>query len=260
MELEQNIGSQLLIRTTRKQQLTESGRLLYSYCKPHIDALTQVEEEIGSLINEPKGQLNILLPLEFFNRIISVLITNFAKLYPSICLHCHHYSATMPEFDYQYDLTFVLHEGQLPESSWVAKTLLNFPQSIYAGEKADIAHIKKPEDLENEMAILSEENQQWLFRDKQNVQIVPMQGRIVLSSPEMRLEATKQNLGIAKLPDYVCQSNDDEFNKLNCGLKRLNLTKAPMAQQLSVLYHSRSIPIKTRIFLDYFQSNIGQLS
>ena len=260
VELEKNIGSQLLIRTTRKQHLTESGHLLYRSCKPHIDALTQVEEEIGSMVNEPKGKLNILLPLEFFNRIISVLITDFAKLYPGICLHCHHYSGTMPEFDYQYDLTFVLHEGQLPESDWVAKTLLNFPQSIYAGESANIAHLKEPEDLQNEMAILSGANQQWLFRDQQNIQIVPMRGRIVLSSPEMRLEATRQNLGIAKLPDYVCQSNDGEFNNINCGLKRLNLTKAPMAQQLSVLYHSRSIPIKTRIFLDYFQSNIGRLS
>ena len=260
VELEQHIGSQLLIRTTRKQLLTESGRLLFAACKPHIDALTQVEEYIGSMINEPKGKLNIFLPLEFFNRIISVLIADFAKLYPSICLNCRHYSGTMPEFDYKYDLTFVLHESQLPETSWVAKTLLNFPQSIYAAKEANITHLKKPEDLQNEMAILSDENQQWLFRDKGNVQVVPMHGRIVLSSPEMRLEATRQNLGIAKLPDYVCQSNEGELNNLFCGLQRLKLTKAPVAQQLSVLYHSRSIPMKTRIFLDYFQSNIGRLS
>jgi len=260
VELEQQIGSQLLIRTTRQQQLTESGRLLYQSCKPHIDALSQVEETVGSLINEPQGKLNILLPLEFFNKIISVLITDFANLYPKIELHCNHYSGAIPEVDYQYDLTFVLHEGPLPQSSWIAKTLLNFPQSIFAAKGVATSHLNTPEDLQSEAAILSEANQQWLFRDGNKVQTMSMTGRIILSSPEMRLEATKQGLGLAKLPNYICQSSVAEFQDKYCDLQRITLDKQPVAQQLSVLYHSRDIPVKTRIFLDYFQSNIGRLS
>ncbi len=258
--LEKQIGSQLLIRTTRHQQLTESGRLLYQSCKPHIDALNQIEDDVGSMINEPKGKLNILLPLEFFNKVISALITDFAKLYPRINLNCSHYSGAIPEVDYQYDLTFVLHESQLPESSWVARTLLNFPQSIFAAKKANVSHLKTPEDLQDVAAILSEPNQQWLFRDKNRVQTVPMKGRIILSSPQMRLEAVRQNLGLAKFPNYICQNSADEFQDNYCDLQRIKLTKQPVAQQLSVLYHSRDIPIKTRMFLDYFQSNIGRLS
>lgn len=258
--LEQQIGSQLLIRTTRNQQLTESGRLLYQSCKPHIAALSQIEEDVGAMINEPKGKLNILLPLEFFNTIISALITDFAQLYPKISLNCSHYSGAIPEVDYQHDLTFVLHESHLPESSWIAKTLLNFPQSIFAAKNADVAHLQRPEDLQAEAAILSEPNQQWLFRDNNKVQTVPMRGRIILSSPQMRLEATKQGLGLAKFPNYICQNSTDQLLDKYCDLQRIKLTKEPVAQQLSVLYHSRDIPIKTRVFLDYFQSNIGRLS
>ena len=156
MQLEQSIGSQLLIRTTRKQQLTESGQLLYQASKAHVDALRGVEEEIGSFIYEPKGQLNILLPLEFFNQIISEVLTDFAKRYPKIKLHCRHYSGSIPESDLPYDLCFVLHESGLPASNWIAKTLLSFPQSIFAAE--DFLHTREidPNELKDFPCILQE--------------------------------------------------------------------------------------------------------
>lgn len=252
VQLEQKLNTQLLLRTTRSQELTQSGQLLYQKSKPHIEALSKVEEEVGSFINEPKGQLNILLPLEFFNRIISELITDFVKQYPQINLTCAHYSSAMPEINHTTDLTFVLHETPLTTSNWIGKTLLSFPQSLFTSIIYDTNNLSKPEDLEDESCILASTHEQWLFRDKNTLQAVPISGRIVLPSPEMRLEAMQRGLGIVKLPDYTCQNNPQ--------IKKIKLTKDPVAQQLSVLYQSRSIPLKTRAFLDFFQNNIGRLS
>jgi len=252
VQLELSIGSQLLIRTTRKQQLTESGQLLYQASKNHVEALRSVEEQIGALINEPQGQLNILLPLEFFNQIISELVAYFAKQYPKIKLNCNHYSGRFPENDHLYDLMFVLHETPLPASNWIAKTLLSFPQSIYAGEYVNNKNKIDPQFLQQLPCILSEQQEQWLFRDGKNVQAVTLQARASFSSPEMRLQAVIQGLGIAKLPDYSCQER--------CLLHKLKLTIPPVAMQLSVLYQSREVPIKTRLFLDFFQSHLGRLS
>lgn len=252
VQLEQTIGSQLLIRTTRKQQLTESGHLLYQASKTHIDALREVEEEIGSFINEPKGQLNILLPLEFFNQVIGSLLTEFAKSYPKIKLNCNHYSTLLPDNDHHYELTFVLHETDLPASNWIAKTLLSFPQSIFAGSAFENNRELGLSVLQELPCILSEQQEQWLFRDGANIQSVSVQGRASFSSPSIRKQAVMQNLGVAKLPDYTCQQE--------CNLQRLQLVKPPVALQLSVLYQSRDIPIKTRVFLDFFQSHLGRLS
>lgn len=252
VQLEKSIGSQLLIRSTRKQQLTESGQLLYQASKTHIEALRGVEEEIGSFINEPKGMLNILLPLDFFNQIISELVTDFAKRYPLISLNCSHYSGPLPENDHHCDLTFVLHESNLPASNWIAKTLLSFPQSIFASSEFEHKSLIEPSELQSLPCILSEQQEQWLFRDGDNTQTVALQGRASFSSPSMRLQAVMQNLGVAKLPDYSCQNE--------CTLQRLQLSKPPVALQLSVLYQSRDIPIKTRLFLDFFQNHLGRLS
>lgn len=253
--LEADLGYQLLIRTTRKQELTESGLLLYRSCKPHLEALSSVENDLHELNTMPKGTLNILLPIEFFNQVISTIVTNYAKQYPDVVVHCSHYSSELPEENYNYDLIFVLHENDLANTNWVGKQLLSFPQSIYSGIGYETDHLKVPEDLEKEHCITSNVNAQWLFRDKRKIQLISVKEKIVLSSPKMRLEATTQDLGVSKLPDYLCQSNRKLLN-----VKRIQLSKDPVALKLTVLYQSRSIAFKTRKFLEYFQSNIGGLA
>jgi len=253
--LELKLGSQLLVRSTRRQALTEAGQVLYRLCKPHTEELSKVEEELGALISQPKGKLNLLLPLEFFNRVMSSLLAEFAVLYPQISIYCHQYSGAMPPTALKYDLIFALHEDELPASDWVARTLLSFPQSVYASSEYDAGHLSMPEDLQQEMAILAAPNQPWLFRGEHTIQSVPVHGRIVLASPEMQLGAAMRNLGLVKLPDYVVQLAGEKE-----GLQRIALSKQPVAQQLTVMYQSRSIPAKTRAFLDYFQSKIGCLS
>jgi len=252
--LESEIGSQLLVRTTRSQKLTETGEQLFRACKPHIEALKNVEASISDFISLPKGKLKILLPLEFFNQVMADLITEFALLYPEISVHCQHYSEEIPEHNLTFDLIFVLHEQSLPSSNWIAKTVLSFPQAIYASAKRKIIKNIQPKQLLEHNCILSQENQQWHFRTSKNTMVIEPKTFMVLSSPEMRLAAVKRNLGIAKLPEYLI--NSDKNNDL---IKRVVLGNSPVAQQLSVLYQSRSIAKKTRVFLDFFQSNIGCL-
>ncbi|WP_019028373.1 LysR family transcriptional regulator [Colwellia piezophila] len=262
VQLEKKLGCDLLLRTTRKQELTDSGRLLYCSCKEHIDALTKVEEELSASLHQPQGQLKILLPLEFFNKIISTLITDFLRRYPKIQLHCQHYSGSVPEFDPKFDLCFVLHEQALPTTNWIAKELLSFPQSIYlspvmaskAQRKLLANKAIKPEQLSQYDCILAEENQPWHFRNNEKIEQVMVSGKLILTSPEMRLQAAEQGLGLCKLPDYMIKNSVPSQS-----LQRLCLNHQSIAQRLSVLYQSRNIASKTRTFLDYFQSNVGQL-
>ena len=81
-ELEASLGCDLLHRTTRKQELTQSGRLLYAACQTHIDALTQVEELFLQGTNSVTGRINLLLPIEFFNKVVSSLLAEFLQRYP----------------------------------------------------------------------------------------------------------------------------------------------------------------------------------
>lgn len=265
--LEKKLGCELLLRTTRKQELTDSGRLLFCASKEHIDALAKVEEELSSSLNQPQGKLKVLLPLEFFNKIISTLIGDFLRHYPKIQLHCQHYSGSVPEFDPKFDLCFVLHEQALPTTNWIAKELLSFPQSIYVSPlmspEAVInllqAKVIRPEQLSQYDCILEEEGQPWHFRNDDKIEQVNVSGKVILSSPEMRLQAAEHGIGLCKLPDYVLKNSLVANASVEQSLQRLSLSHESVAQRLSVLYQSRNIASKTRTFLDYFQSNVGQL-
>ena len=71
----------------------------------------------------------------------------------------------------------------------------------------------------------------------------------------MRMAVVAEGLGVAKLADFhVKMAGYDE------SIKAILSEYAPLAIQLSVLYQSRAIPFKTRLFLDFFQSKIGCLS
>jgi DNA-binding transcriptional LysR family regulator len=250
-QLEKQLETQLLIRTTRRQQLTESGLLLYQSSQPHLEALVAMEALISSVNAQPKGKLNILLPLEFFNQVIGSLITEFAFQFPDLEINCQHYSSQYPEFDYQYDVVFVLHEAELPSSHWIGRTLLSFPQSIYAPIYSDITSLVEPDDLSDKVSVVANSGEQWRFRDDSLQLSIQTKAGMVLSSPQMRIEACQRGIGLVKLPDYIAQKNTQ--------IKALVLTQPVVAQQLTLLYQSRNIPVKTRFFLDYFQNKIGCL-
>ncbi|TPH15025.1 LysR family transcriptional regulator [Litorilituus lipolyticus] len=262
MQLEQKLGCELLIRTTRSQQLTETGRLLFCESRQHIEALSQVEERLALTHNELQGQINISLPLEFFNRAISHIIADFLQQHPKIAVTCHHYSGSMPAFDPHYDLSFVLHEQTLPASNWIARELASFPQAIYISKQyyeqifpADHdANSLTIDTLATIECVLAEQNEPWFFRQGEMEHVFYVKGRAVLSSPEMRLQACQQGLGVCKLPKYVINNQAKQQN-----ISMLDMVCPPVAQRLSVLYQSRNIAVKTRTFLDFFQSRIGQL-
>lgn len=254
-KLEQALECQLMLRTTRSIALTEIGKVLYQQCKPHLNSLATIDEEVFSLLNTPKGTLKILLPLEFFNQLMTELVVEFAQHYPKVDLCCSHYAGFFPTQIAEFDLAFVLHESSLPASDWIARPLMSFPQSIYASCKFNAKNISHPKDIQHAPCIVSSDEAAWHFRHNNSVESVTINGKISLASPEMQLHAVNANLGIAKLPDYTTH----RLIKTGC-LQRIPLNFAPMAQELSVLYPSRSMPAKSRAFLDFFQTKLGLFS
>ncbi|GHF83234.1 LysR family transcriptional regulator [Thalassotalea marina] len=251
-QLENMLGSELLVRTTRKQDLTEAGKLLYQNCRPHVDALVAVEQLMYDNQYQIKGKLNIKVPSEFFNRVMGQLLTDFALKYPDIEVHCQQYTESLPSFDLNYDLVFVLHERALPPSHWIGKSLLSFPQSLYVAKDYALNQVTSVEQLKAIEAIVAEPLEHWSFRDKHSHKTFKPNVRMVLASPEMRLQACFSAIGMTKLPDYIAKNIQ--------GIKAVKTELPLVAQQLSLLYQSRNIPLKTRVFLDYFQSHIGKLN
>lgn len=252
--LEQQIGVKLMERTTRRLALTEAGQALYSRSAPYIEELKEIGEEVNAFAREPKGMLRILWPQELFTETMSELITEFLQAYPQVQFCGTQYNGVTPNLQNDIDIHFVLHQHALPDSDWIARSLMSIPQGLYiAAHCAKKAPIQLKE-LSQSPCILQGGEHQWLFRNQDSIDAIDVSGRLTLNSPDMRLQAAIRGLGIVRLPVYVAEPYIRRG-----ALAPLTFKEKPLADQLSVIYKSRQLPLKTRLFLEHFQGHLGRL-
>lgn len=91
--LEETLGYQLLIRTTRSIELTEQGQWLYEQVRTPLITLTEVMDVLAEQRARPQGRLRIAIPpvlgvTEFFTQVIE----RYARQYPDVMLDIRHHT------------------------------------------------------------------------------------------------------------------------------------------------------------------------
>ncbi|MFG1496793.1 LysR family transcriptional regulator [Saccharospirillum sp. HFRX-1] len=253
-QFEEQLGVKLLERSTRRLDLTEAGQMLFDSATPYIEELDDIQDSVRAYQRQPKGRLAIQMPQELFTTQMGELISEFLQRYPDISLSCTQYSGLFPAPSPDYDLQFVLHDNPLPPSEWIARTLMSIPQGLFLARHCSDQQPAQLSDLARCRCILQAGETQWSFRKGQRVETVAVSGRLVLNSPDMQLQAAIRGLGLARLARYQAEP----FVRRGA-LLEVKLEGQPVAQQLTVIYRSRELPLKTRLFLDHFQNHIGRL-
>jgi len=84
--LEQQLGAQLMRRTTRHVELTEAGRLLYAHGVRMLDELQAAGASIDSLGQTVRGDVRIRLPTGLGHLYLAQVLLEFAQQHPAISL------------------------------------------------------------------------------------------------------------------------------------------------------------------------------
>lgn len=87
--LEQEIGVQLIYRTTRQLQLTDQGKRFYAETKDSVAQLKFTIEQVNQSKEKISGKIRITAPEDFGISTLAPLVEEFHKLYPEIELECH---------------------------------------------------------------------------------------------------------------------------------------------------------------------------
>lgn len=253
-EFEERLGVRLIDRTTRTLSLTEAGNALFEQADSLVQELSEIQTAIGAYQRHPKGDLSLLWPQELFTEQMADLITEFLDAWPQINIQGTQYVGYEPTLERHYDLHFILHQQPLPASDWIARSLMSIPVELYM---APFAQFKVPQTLKqlsDAPCILQSNEHEWLFRRASGHHAVPVQGRLTLNSPELRLRAAIRGQGVVRIPAYLAEPAVRQG-----ALQRLTFVEKPLAEQLTVVYRSRQLPLKTRLFLEHFQNHIGRL-
>jgi DNA-binding transcriptional LysR family regulator len=118
-DLEAHLGSQLLIRTSRKLLLTESGEAFVASARRVMEELAEAERTASGEYRAPRGELLITAPVMFGKLHVAPIVHEFLSEYADVTVRLMLSDGVIDLVDNQIDVAIRI--GRLPDSSLIAR-------------------------------------------------------------------------------------------------------------------------------------------
>jgi DNA-binding transcriptional LysR family regulator len=129
-ELESRLGVQLLVRTTRRVNVTDAGRAFYERCVGILADVAEAESEVATERHALRGRLRMAAPLSFGLRHLGPALVAFAREHPGLVFDIDFSDRYVDLVEEGFDLG--LRIGELSDSSLVARRLTRIRHTLCA--------------------------------------------------------------------------------------------------------------------------------
>jgi LysR family transcriptional regulator, regulator for bpeEF and oprC len=209
--LEQQVGTRLLARTTRRVSLTEHGAAYFQRCRQALAELEEAELVLKDAQLEPSGNLRIDMPVSFGRLKVVPLLGPFQAKYPHIKLRVTFTDRYIDLIEEGVDVCMRL--GPLHDSSLIARRLSGTEFKVTGSPRyfAEFGKPKRIEDLaeHNCLAFTFRETRlarPWRFVQGGVEQSVAPKGNMSFSDGAAVCDAACAGYGLAQLQDYFADS------------------------------------------------------
>ena len=166
-DLEDHIGAQLLVRSTRRVEITPSGWQYYQDAQHILDAVEAQERKAAGEFERPKGHLVITSPTLFGRRLLLPVAAAFMRRHPDITIRLQLTNTIVDLMAEHVDLGVRI--GRLSDSSQVALKAGSVREVICAGPGylAAMGRPRVPAEIADHHCITyahSEAPKEWEFR------------------------------------------------------------------------------------------------
>jgi DNA-binding transcriptional LysR family regulator len=249
-ELETHLKARLLNRSTRRLELTNTGRAYVDACKRILVEVGEAERAAAGEYSAPKGELVITAPMVFGRLHVLPVIIEFMLAYPAVNVRLAMGDRVMDLLDEHLDLAVRI--GTLPDSSFTA-TGVGWLRRVVCGSPAYLASRGVPgtpadvgmHDCITFDAVASPD--QWVFRLEKSELAVPVRSRLVVNTAEAAVDAAKAGLGLTRLLSYQIDAAR-RAGDLAVVLEAFEPRPIPV----SLVFNAQQrIPLKLRAFLDF---------
>ncbi len=255
-QLEDELGTRLINRTTRTLSLTEAGKRYFDYAQQAVYFAQQGVDSVTELQGSPQGLLRVTAPMSFGVTYIAPLISEFIQQHPHIELELVLEDKLVDLVQEGYDLAIRI--GELESSNLVAKRLSPCKSVLCASPEYLAKHgePQKPSDLANHNCLrytYFRGGQEWRFYEgKQQYRVVP-KGNFSVNNSEAIRRSLLDGLGIAQMPTFIV-ARDIASGKLQPLMTQYSL---PHHAIYAVLPERKHMPLKVRRFVDFVQQKLG---
>ena len=207
-QLESELGSRLLYRTTRRISLTEAGRLYYDKCKEILEAVDEADCIVSGLSTQLRGTLRINAPMSFAGRWMGELMARFNKEHPDIHLDITLSDRQVDMIEEGFDLTIRISRPR--DSSLVARKLSDC-RFLLVGSPEYLSRLgtpSHPNELINHRCLLYSYRpnpNQWVFIHAEDGarSTIKVEGPMITNNGEMICASAVHGLGLAMLPTFI---------------------------------------------------------
>ena len=130
--LEQTLGVTLLYRTTRKVSLTEAGHSYYELCLKALAALTDANDYIQALGNEPQGKLRIGTPHNMPRVLLEDMLPKYLAENPKVDVDIVQSNRFEDITEGHFDILIRSNKSEVPDSTLIYRKLFETKWVIVA--------------------------------------------------------------------------------------------------------------------------------
>jgi DNA-binding transcriptional LysR family regulator len=256
IELEQELGSQLLVRTTRSASPTENGHAYYERCIAILADLEEADRAVASLQSEPRGLLRVNAPMSFGTLHLGRAVADFMEKYPELQIQLVLSDQQIDPVQEGFDVT--LRIADLPSSSLIARKIAPAARVVCAAPSylARRGLPKHPSELRDHDCItygyLATGNQ-WKLTGPDGDHWIQIPWTLCSNNGEVLRDAVVKGRGIALLPTFIVGADLQEG-----GLRSI-LTdyRAPEISVYAIYPQTRHLSVKVRVFIDFLIERFG---
>ncbi|MGF1720629.1 LysR family transcriptional regulator [Vibrio kyushuensis] len=208
-KLEERTGTKLLVRSTRKQSLTEAGRHFYESCLGPLENIEEAEKSLYGMDNVLSGTIKITVPEDFELFLLSSCVHSLCDQYPDLRIIINSTNDNIDLIGEGYD--FAIRIGPLEESNLRVRNI-GYIQPITVVSKQyfkeiDVSH---PNDLTNVRCIGLSTNkpyQTWRLTKGDVTEVVKTPLVVETNQITSVHKLTLSGVGVSALPTFLCNSD-----------------------------------------------------
>ncbi len=250
-QLEQQLGTRLLHRTTRTVRLTEMGRIYYERSREILDRLEALESDMADLQQRPKGLVRMTAPGLYAERYVAPVVAQFTLKYPEVSIELDTRMRVVDIVAEGYDLA--IRMSALADSNLVARKLVPRRVMVCASPAylAGNGRPKDPDDLRSHNC-LALPDMPWRFAYPDAIRVVKVRGSWISNNGRALVEAAALGIGLVRLADYY-MDKELERGALEVVLEDFEVEDAATW----IIYPDRHhLPTRVRFLIDFLAERL----
>lgn len=251
--LENRLGVQLFVRTTRQIRLSDAGQIYFEKCRQMLGELAEAERAVAGSQLAPSGVVRMSLPTPYGQYRVLPLLPKFHALYPQVSVEVQLSNRNIDFVNEEFDLA--IRGRNPPDSGLVARKLEDVDLIVVgapsylkaAGIPQTPAQLKDHECIQFVLPS-SGQNVAWLFREGgQDYELMTHGHFSFLEEILGGVTLAKHGAGLVQTLRFIVEEDLQKGT-----LQEVLPDYSVCTRTFSLLYQKRShMPLRMRLLIDF---------